>query len=75
MFKPKPCHCGSKDVSVAKKNFNSSQHVRCNACGMQTGYYSTATHAVEAWNYRPREADLMVELKAARKVIKELQDD
>ena len=73
MFKPKPCHCGSKDVSVAKKNFNSSHHVICNACGMQTGHYGTATHAVGAWNYRPREEELVIELKAARKVITELQ--
>ena len=74
MFKPKPCHCGSDDVVKAKKDFASSEHVRCNACGMQTGYYSTSSHAVKAWNYRPREAELMIELRAARKVIRELQE-
>jgi hypothetical protein len=73
MFKPKPCHCGSEDVRVSKKKFPGSQHVLCNACGMQTGFYSTANHAIKAWNYRPREAELLIELRAARKVIMELQ--
>jgi hypothetical protein len=40
---------------------------------MQTGFYSTANHAIKAWNYRPREAELLIELRAARKVIMELQ--
>ena len=73
MEKLKPCQCGSEDVKTTNRNFRASAHIKCGACGMQTGYYSTMSHAATAWNYRPTEMDLRIELQAARKVIREGQ--
>jgi len=75
MEKLKPCNCGSEDVRAANKKFHASDHIVCNACGMQTGYYSTKDHAAKAWNYRPGEMNLRVELEATRRVIRNLQEE
>jgi hypothetical protein len=46
--------------------------VKCNNCETSSGLYNTEQEAIDAWNSRPREEELLTMLKHSQKAIENL---
>jgi len=60
----KPCPLCNTEVNVICLGGNFK--VKCNNCETSSGLYNTAQQAIDAWNKRPREEEL---LNALREII------
>ena len=55
----KPCpFCGCKDIIIRREDYNLFG-ANCNDCGAEGSYCDTKEEAVEAWNKRVPQSDLL----------------
>lgn len=57
----KPCPLCNTEVNVICLGGNFK--VKCNNCETSSGLYNTAQQAIDAWNKRPREEELLNALR------------
>ena len=80
----KPCQCGSESYEMlynpnifAGQTYKEHTNIdgwkyRCEGCGVQTCWWHHKWQVIEAWNNRPREAELLATIKELRESLKKI---
>lgn len=74
-MKLKPCQCGCSNVLPVVDTECDEVLIECKDCGATSGRYLELKYAIETWNNRPRENELLEALEEALRTLNRFAPD